>query len=264
MNGGLGNQIFQVAASYEIAKKHDMNLILVYKDNYRRHMAHNKSKDEFFSSIFIHFDTIAYSEIDFSHVIRYNESKCFDYTDNIIQKESDYYLEGYFQNKKYLHTYKSELLDLIRNPIICRELTTKYTLLDESYFIHVRRGDFIHNPTYSFDRDYYFMNAINYIMNKEENLYVHFFIVSDNIEFCKYNYLFHNIPRKTFIDDGMNTLDTLYFMSLCKKGGICSNSTFSGWATVLNPNPNKTIVVPKQWINIDYPYIIPFEYTVAI
>lgn len=263
MHGGLGNQLFQVAASYELAKTHNMKLVLVYKDNYRRHMAHNTSKDEFFSSIFQHFDTIAYNDIDFSHVIQYSESesKCFDYNTNIIQKESDYYMEGYFQNKNY---YKNDFLDLIRNPIICNQLTNKYPILYDSYFIHVRRGDYINNPTYIFNRDYYFMNAINYIMNKEENLYVHFFIVSDDIPFCKTNYLFHNIPRKTFIDDGMNTLDTLYFMSLCKKGGICSNSTFSGWATVLNTNPDKTIVVPKQWINIDYPYIIPFEYTVAI
>ena len=62
----------------------------------------------------------------------------------------------------------------------------------------------------------------------------------------------------------MNTLDTLYFMSSCKKGGICSNSTFSGWATNLNVNPEKTVVVPKQWINIDYPYEIPFNFTIAL
>jgi len=101
-------------------------------------------------------------------------------------------------------------------------------------------------------------------MNKEDNLHVHFFIVSDDIDYCKRNFVFNNIPRKTFIDDNPSTLESLYIMSLCKKGGICSNSTFSGWATNLNTNPEKTVVVPKQWINIDYPYEIPFEYTVAL
>jgi len=264
MHGGLGNQLFQVAATYELAKKHNMHLVLVYKDNFRRHMAHNTNKDEFFFTIFKEFNTIFYNDIDFSNVITYYEPKCFDYNDSIIQENSDYYMEGYFQNQKFLNTYKSEVLQLFQNPSICKELTTKYLLLDESYFIHVRRGDYMNNPTYHFDRDSYFIHAINYIMNKEGLLYTHFFIVSDDIEFCKQNYIFHNIPRKTFIDERITTLQTLYFMSLCKKGGICSNSTFSGWATNLNTNPEKTIVVPKQWINIDYPYEIPFEYSVAI
>lgn len=54
-------------------------------------------------------------------------------------------------------------------------------------------------------------------------------------------------------------MDTFYFMSMCKKGGICANSTFSGWASQLNQNKDKIIIVPRQWINIDYAYVIPFD-----
>ena len=263
MHGGLANQLFQVAATYEIAKNHNMNLVLVYKDQFWRHMAHNTHKDEFFSTIFKDFDNIFYNDIDFSNVITYHEPKCFEYYDNIIQENSNYYIEGYFQNKQYLNNYKSEVLQMFQNQSICKEISTKYILLDQSYFIHIRRGDYVNNPTYTLDYSHYYMNAIHYIMHKEENLYTHFFIVSDDIYFCKQHYIFRNIPRKTFVEK-MSTLETLYFMSLCKKGGICSNSTFSGWATNLNPNIKKTVVVPKQWINIDYPYEIPFDYTVSI
>jgi len=263
MHGGLGNQLFQVAATYEIAKKNNMNLVLVYKDHYQRHMAHNKRIDEFFSTIFKDFSTISYNDIDFSDVVIYHEPRCFDYYPTIIQQPKSYYMEGYFQNKKYMDICKYEILEKFQNPSICSQLTTNYLLLDESYFIHVRRGDYICNPTYILDSDQYFLHAINYIMKKEDNLNIHFFIISDDIEYCKQHYIFHNIPRRTFIER-MSTLESLYFMSLCKKGGICSNSTFSGWATNLNNNPEKTVVVPKQWINIDYPYEIPFEYTVSI
>ena len=61
----------------------------------------------------------------------------------------------------------------------------------------------------------------------------------------------------------MNTLDTFYLMSLCKKGGICANSTFSGWGATLNENNDKIAICPKQWINIPYAYEIPFSYTIA-
>ena len=267
IHGGLGNQLFQVAAAYALAKKHNMHVVIVYKDNFHRYLTHNTHRDEFFSTIFKSFNTINHRYIDFSNVITYTESRCFDYDDNIISNSnSNYYIEGgYFQNKNYLSNSNStELIELLQNSSICSEFVKQYVLLEESYFIHVRRGDYIHNSTYSFDRDSYFINAINYIMKKEDSLYIHFFIVSDDINFCKQNFVFRNIPRKTFIDNKMNTLDTLYFMSSCKKGGICSNSTFSGWATNLNVNPEKTVVVPKQWINIDYPYEIPFNFTIAL
>ena len=263
VRAGLGNQLFQVSAGYTIAKKHNMDLVLVYKDHYQRHMSHNTHIDEFFSTIFQKFPTIRYDDIDFTNVITYFQPKCFEYYENIIQSNnnSDYFLEGYFQNKNYLD---KDILEIFQNASICSTLTTKYILLDESYFIHVRRGDYVHDPNYIFDSDRYFLHAINYIMQKEDSLNVHFFIVSDDIEYCKKHYIFHNIPRRTFIER-TNTLESLYFMSLCKKGGICSNSTFSGWATNLNRNPSKTVIVPKQWINnIDYPYEIPFEYTVSL
>ena len=261
IRGGLGNQLFQVSAGYVLAKKHNMNLVLVYKDHYQRHMCHNTHINEFFSTIFKNFPTIRYDDIDFTNVITHYDPKCFEYNPNIIQSNnSDYFLEGYFQNKQYL---EKDILELFQNPSICSQLTTKYLLLDESYFIHVRRGDYVYIPNYKFDSDRYFLNAINYIMKKEDSMNIHFFIVSDDIDYCKQHYIFHNLPRRTFIER-MSTLESLYFMSLCKKGGICSNSTFSGWATNLNNNPEKTVVVPKQWINnIDYPYEIPFEYTVS-
>jgi len=267
IHGGLGNQLFQVTAAYALAKKHNMHVVIVYQDNFHKYLTHNTHRDEFLSTIFKSFNNINHRYIDFSNVITYSESRCFDYDDNIISNSnSNYYIEGgYFQNKNYLKNSNSttELIELFQNSSICSELVKQYILLNESYFIHVRRGDYIHNSTYFFDRDSYFIHAINYIMKKEDSQSVHFFIVSDDINFCKQNFVFRNIPRKTFVDR-MSTLDTLYFMSACKKGGICSNSTFSGWATNLNTNPEKTVVVPKQWINIDYPYEIPFEYTIAL
>lgn len=105
--------------------------------------------------------------------------------------------------------------------------------------------------------DTYLKCAISFI--KEEN--PHFYIISNDFTFCK-SYSVLDTIKKTFIED-MNTLDSLYFMSLCRKGGICSNSTFSGWASMLNNNPDKIVIVPKNWININYPYEIPFDYTVS-
>ena len=261
MHGGLGNQLFQVSAGYELARKYKMHLVLVYNEDYASSMTHITDINELFSSIFQDFNFISSKYVDFSNTIMYNEKRCFDYDPNIIQEYSNYFIHGYFQHRKYLDTYRTEFLSLLSNPVICEKLTKDYPLLTNSYFIHVRRGDYLTVPIYHFDTDSYFKNAILHIINKERNLNTHFYIVSDDIEFCKNYSIFNNI-QKTFIE-GMNTLDTFYLMSLCHKGGICSNSTFSGWASSLNPNPNKEIIMPKNWIRIDYPYEIPFSPTIT-
>ena len=262
LNGGLGNQLFQVSFAYELAKKKNMHIVLVYDHG---SMTHNTKVDEFLSTIFYSFNSIYIHEIDYSKVITYYEDKCFNYNDIIIiQHYSDYYVEGYYQNKKYLKDYKTEVIELYQQPIknLSSQLFTSFPLLNESYFLHVRRGDYVTAPMYHYDMNSYFSSAIEYIIDRE-NSNIHFYIFSDDIHFCKHYPILNKISNKTFIEN-RNTLDSLYLMSLCKKGGICSNSTFSGWATNLNTNPDKITIVPKQWINIDYPYEIPFEYTIAL
>ena len=145
----------------------------------------------------------------------------------------------------------------MKNKQLCNELLTKYPKLKTSYFIHIRKGDYVDNPLYEIDYDEYFTKAIAYIQSIDPDAY--FYIVSDDISFCKTYKILDSI-NKTFIEN-MDTLHTIYFMSLCKKGGICSNSTFSGWGTNLNSNKNKIVVFPKKWINTSYNVDIPFEYT---
>jgi len=261
LHGGLGNQLFQVSFAYVLAKKHNMHIVLVYDEMYRN-MTHNTSLDEFLSTIFYSFNSIAMTDINYSKVMIYYEDKCFSYKDNIIQHNSDYLIEGYFQNKKYLKDCKTEVVELFQNPIINSKLKISFPFLNDSYFIHIRRGDYVKIPIYHYDMDSYFSSAIQYIIDKKEPN-IHFYIFSDDISFCKNYHILNKISNKTFIEN-MTTLDSLYLMSLCHKGGICSNSTFSGWASTLNTNPEKICIVPKNWINIDYPYEIPFEYTIAL
>jgi hypothetical protein len=259
LHGGLGNQLFMVSAAYKIAKRNNMILCLLNDAN---NMTHN-TVDEFTSTIFSSFCSTKIENIDISKFCVYNEKKCFDYDKDcgVVSPYTDYYLNGYFQNKKYINN-DSENIQLFKNDKICQKLLSKYPLLDKSYFIHIRRGDYIIGNCYhiyDFDKNHYYKNAIEYILNKDND--AHFFILSDDVDYVKKYELLENI-NKTIIE-GMNTLDSFYIMTMCKMGGICTNSTFSGWASNLNTNKDKIVIVPKQWINIDYEYEIPFDYTIS-
>jgi len=260
LHGGLGNQLFQVSAAYEIARKNNMLLILLYKKEYHKIMTHNKSADEYMKTIFSYFNYTYYENVDTSKLKIYNEEKCFDYNPNIITESANYLIHGYFQNKNYIPD-NSDILSIFNNDDICNRLLGEYPLLTDSFFIHFRIGDYEHyGSLYHLDKNGYYKNAIDYILERFDN--PHFFILSDDIDFVKTFSVLNDI-RKTIITD-MDTLDSLYFMSLCKNGGICANSTFSGWGSKLNNNKNKTVICPKQWININYPYEIPFDYTIAL
>ena len=71
--------------------------------------------------------------------------------------------------------------------------------------------------------------------------YTHVFVFSDDKNWVKENLKFENV---TYVDD--EDYKEMWLMSLCKNH-IMVNSTFSWWATFLNTNPNKKIVVPSIW-----------------
>jgi hypothetical protein len=264
LHGGLGNQLFQAAAGYYVAKKYSFILVLVYSKNLARH-SHG---EEFSNSIFKRFNVVVTDDISYyDRCIPLNEPNnnktCFEYHgDEIISAYENHFLMGYFINKEYVQKAGRGFIELLQNKALCVKLQETYPNLETSYFIHIRRGDYVGHKLYVIDYDDYFTKAIAHIKSKDKD--AHFFIFSDDIAFCKtYNVL--NGLNITFIEN-MDTLHSIYLMSLCKKGGICSNSTFSGWATVLNrynDSTDKTVIFPNKWINTPQKVDIPFDHTIS-
>ena len=260
LHGGLGNQLFQIASGYGIARKHDRILILV-NDNNMETFKHNSYLNVYIENIFKdnNFLIINEDKLDKS-IITYSEIgdtvNCFTYNDKILEKsivnnlEQDIFLYGYFQNEKYFKDYKHDIIKYFKNERIISEITKKYIHLNHSFFIHVRRGDYVNNNLYQIYHAKYFWHAYLHIYKNIYNKLVkpHFYILSDDIEFCKNFDILNNFGmRRTFIENE-SALNTFYIMSLCSLGGICSNSSFSWWASYLNENPNKIVIFPDKWI----------------
>ena len=181
----------------------------------------------------------------------YKEPRSFTYWQDAFEKTGNCYYEGCWQNEKYFNVYEA----LIRKVFNFRQsLGDKNEELliqiknTESVGIHVRRGDYLTDPTYQGICDLpYYRNAIAFI---NEHIKVpNFFIFSNDAEWCKEN-IAPLCSKYTIIDwnGGKMSWADMQLMSLCKHN-IIAHSSFSWWAAWLNNHDDKIVVSPKGWLN---------------
>jgi hypothetical protein len=109
-----------------------------------------------------------------------------------------------------------------------------------SIAIHLRR---VQNDVV-LQSDYY-SESIDQMMTKISN--PHFFIFSDDIEWCKKNLKVEG--SLTFVEHNSNDeISELWLMSQCKHF-IIANSTFSWWGASLSVNPTKNIIAQDFYLS---------------
>jgi len=267
LHGGLGNQMFQLASAYGLARKQGRYLVALYSNNPSMY-PHQKSFHDYTHTIFRNTPCLLATNQMFqdSAVEVYSElgniSMGFEYHPEIFgaetdpRKQKDVILNGYFQNEQYFREYRQELLVEWQHPLLAEKLQETYPNLSNAYFFHVRRGDYLENSMYQIEWDTYYRKALDTIMELEADSTkpVHFYVFSDDNEFCKTYSVFvdalKSFPGRivfTLIEN-LGALECLFFMSLCGNGGIASNSSFSWWGGYLNPLARKMVVLPKKWL----------------
>ena len=268
LHGGLGNQMFQLASAYGLARKQSRYLVALYSNNPSMY-PHQNSFQDYTHTIFRNTPCIqatnqmfqdsaieVYSEIgDVSMGFEYYPERIFG-TETDPRKQKDVILNGYFQNEQYFREYRQELLDEWQHPLLAEKLQETYPNLANSYFFHIRRGDYLNNSMYQIAWDEYYVKALDTIMELEADSTepVQFYLFSDDNAFCKsYSVLVDALEKYTgkitfTLIENLGALESLFFMSLCGNGGIASNSSFSWWGGYLNPLSRKMVVLPKQWL----------------
>jgi len=272
LKGGLGNQLFQYAAARALAFKYntevffDLTLLqdrtplndMVFRD-YELYAF--KLQENFANQQLIEY----YNPLPTSFLKRIlNKLKKYIFKPSVYIETTHLYnskffnlpndscIIGLFQSEKY---FKS-ITDIIKKefefknsfPKIVTELGT-YITSKNAICVHIRRGDYVSNPTYSemlgAQSNQYYAKGVNLITGKVA--IDELFIFSDDIEWCKQNLNFET--KTTFITDDLATVDHhahLHLMSLCKHF-VISNSTFAWWGAWLSTNQSKIVVAPKVW-----------------
>lgn len=240
--GGLGNQLFQIAFGLSLGWKHGATFHLA------RQMRNPHSNLDY--SWFMR--DIPILSVAPHYQIREPSESCLSYLGEInLNPWAIFEFVGYFQNEKYFKDFKDDILRQFTPKVDEQSLREKYPLLDQSYFLHIRRNDFIEHPIHYIDLTQYYNRCV-----RPDH---HYYIFSDDIHWCRANIKFKNIH---FVDE--NEIISLWLMSRCRLGGVCANSSFSWWGAYLNPNPDKLVYYPSKWLNNNFPNDIYPENAIVI
>jgi hypothetical protein len=178
------------------------------------------------------------------------------------------YLDGYWQSEKYFTAIKPS----IRNEFTFRdsldergqEMADRIAAVS-AVCLNVRRGDFVSIPVanqyHGVCEVGYFARATEIIGEKVTD--PHFFIFSDDINWCRTN--LHLDYSSTLVGHeyaGRNFGQYMQLMIRCQHY-IIPNSTFGWWSAWLNPEPSKIVIVPQLWCRnplIDTSDLMPVDW----
>jgi hypothetical protein len=255
--GGLGNQLFQIAAAYKISQiknkkitidtslqnyfkfSHEkFNLSDIFKLNFKK-KKYNNFYQILLKKIILKFRFLSNFQDFYVTELNYLKTLKKDFTE--IE------MLDYWQNLDFFKSHINEIKNLLK----FKQIKVDKNLLNiisikNSVSLHIRRGDYTSKKNYvnySLPIDYY-EKAINKINQKKKNLI--FFIFSDDKKWVKNNFL------KKFKKFDLNLVSTdksykdFFLMTKCKHH-IISNSTFSWWSAFLNKNNKKLIIYPSVW-----------------
>lgn len=155
------------------------------------------------------------------------------------------HVKGTLQNYDYFSKYKDEILPLFDINSSNIKNKTEYSDIDDAYFLHVRRGDFVNKWFHYIDLTKYYNQALTYF--NQGTIYV----FSNDILWCEdWNLL--KDRRCKFIKE--NEVDSLALMANCKRGGIGANSSFSWWGLFLSTT-RQNLIYPSRF----FPHDILFQ-----
>lgn len=255
--GGVGNQLFILAAALNQAKRLDCPLYIdvsKYSGKDPREFGLNSLNlpGEIISSNSPWAKIGPYNKFRIpytdwplkSRFFREKNPHKYDADINKIKKGTT--LVGYFQSVNYFEPISGDIFKLIDSALDAKQQ------ISSQFALHARRGDYLALP----ERRNGGLTSINYFEKALTRLAAHVpkgtepLLFSDSPELASNELA--DIPNLKLFDDSLlNDLQTLVLMSR-SAGLIMSNSTFSWWAGWLtNLRGNSPVVAPTPWLPND-------------
>jgi hypothetical protein len=267
LSGGLGNNLFILSTALLASKKLEFCPIYLF---------YNDPKGNKHNKLLLNYNKLLFNEICIE-LQKENEIKLkqdYVYHEHTMKNGLLKYDINSIKTKMILYSYYQYYPPICDEENYIRDIFNKKCFksfrervkndlcefnLHNCAFLHIRRGDYL-----EYEDVYYIPSMIYYKTCCEEmlknNKVEKIFILSNDIEFVKkQNYFFEN--KKFYIYENDNEIEALSLMSLCLKGSICSNSTFSWWGAFLGAYKYRNdVFIPKNWIKLDIDDLFPKEW----
>ena len=233
LQGGMGNQMFQYAAALSALKEHPEF------ENFK-------------------IDTSFYGGQERKVIKKGLTGRGYDLNLFNVDRELEdapegaVILEGWFQNFNEFKVVEDEVRKQFEfkiqfDPHI-EEKRQEILSQENSVSIHVRRGDFINNPT-AFKHNHhmgpdYYQKSMEILESKYNRLT--YYVFSEDTEWCRQN-IKNDKHEVVYIDgtyDGQQDAGHMYLMRSCNNH-IIANSTYSWWSAFLSDTNN--VIGPSKW-----------------
>lgn len=268
ISDGLGNQMFQYAFAYALARKTgDRVLIdpLFWGTSLRRYQLEEfqvtntermvgKGLDYFLG--FGPRNGRRFKDSYRRRLIRkkyrlIEEKQIMHYDKTMQEPENASFYMGFWQAPAYFDAYYEELrAQFVRKRGLSQEAEKYQRQIQEevSIALHIRRTDYVRqegNVTLQLD---FYREALERL--KEKLREFHLFLFTDDKEFVKENF---HLGKYTLVE-GVCDLDEFELMRLCDHH-VIANSTFSWWAAYLGENKGGIVYAPLTdiWSEEFYP-----------
>lgn len=167
----------------------------------------------------------------------YDANTTFDQACNAMKSKFHF---GYFQYVQSALYFRDELLSLILKDHIAL-LATGKELYSTSVGVHVRRGDFLlsTDPHHKVMDEHYYFKAIEHFKGR------HFVIFTDDKNWCEAVFKGQNFEICGLLGTDVKPAIADFLSLICCKDYIIGTSTFAWWAAFLSFNRSPMVYMPR-------------------
>lgn len=265
IEGGLGNQLFQVAFGMQLAQRHGTVLVLdlsSYDDKPahgylldRLHVAARRLRSDEMRRLPRRYRspvTGRSSWLALDGLTRVRE-KPFGFAEKYLRVADDSYLVGYWQSERFFRDVVAQVREQfrVRGPLSQESQRLREKMLaGASLALHVRRGDYISNPQAAaiyrnLSLEYYRQNVLARLAERSA---VEVYVFSNDIAWCRQHLALpcpvHFVQHTT----SATAHEDLALMSAAESL-VIANSTFSWWGAWLAERPDCRVIAPRHWFH---------------